>query len=198
MPNEYRDPLAAALSRIDSLERENARLKKVQSDRPATAAELEAVRLENELVRLEMKHDARVRSVYGEVRPTRTTMSPRVATVAGVAMLAVGLIAAYGTHGPHGARIAIGFTLAAALIYGVLRWSAVTVGRWVREHEAQRAELLARIAELRGTAPEARVRVAGARIAPTAPHAEDGEADEEDLAAPDDAADEPRRRTNRE
>jgi hypothetical protein len=39
---DYRDPLAAALSRIDGLERENAALKNEQGARPATVAELEA------------------------------------------------------------------------------------------------------------------------------------------------------------
>jgi Flp pilus assembly protein TadB len=158
MANEYRDPLAAALSRIDALERENAALKRAQSDRPATASELEAVRLENELRHLDLKHDARVRSLYGEVRPSRAALSPNVATFAGLAMLAIGLVIAFVTHAP---QVAVGFTFAAALLYIALQWGSVTVRRWIREHEAKRAALLARIAELRGAPLESpRVRVA--------------------------------------
>jgi hypothetical protein len=160
MASEYRDPLAAALSRIDALERENAALKRAQSDRPATASELEAVRLENELRHLDLKHDARVRSLYGEVRPSRAALSPHVATFAGLAMLVIGLVIAYVTRAP---QVAIGFTVAAALMYLALQWGSVTARRWIREHEAKRAALLARIAELRGAAPESlRVRVADA------------------------------------
>lgn len=58
MSKDYRDPLAAALSRIELLERENARLKNVQGGRPPTAEELEAVRHESELSRLERQWEA--------------------------------------------------------------------------------------------------------------------------------------------
>ncbi len=153
MSDDYRDPLAAALSRIEALERENAALKNAQSGRAATAAELQAVRLENELFRLDMQWEAEMSRKYAQQRLDDASLrrARRASTILPAIMVAVA--AALGLlvgHDAVGWAIFAMIAGTAALVFGIMRWSVTRHATERASHEKRRERLVREIAKLRG------------------------------------------------
>jgi hypothetical protein len=96
MSDGYRDPLGAALARVEALERENAALKNAPSDRPATAAEVGALLRETEISRLEKQREAirlkgvRIENLLRQWSLARWTLCSLVFAVEGVTGLVIG------------------------------------------------------------------------------------------------------------
>ncbi len=148
MPDAYRDALEAAQARIDQLERENDALKKLQGARPATVAELEAVRLENELRTADMMLEDSVRRDYGV--STNPRALARTKTIASA--IAVVLFAASAVWFALGKAPAGGIALAAlAFVGGVAIWgSAKAVEGRVAAHKKKHEKLARDLAKMRG------------------------------------------------
>jgi hypothetical protein len=166
MSDGYRDPLAAALARVDQLERENAALKKLQAGRPATVGELEIVRLEGELRAMDQKWEENVRANFG-MAPTdgAIRVTQRIGTFLPVGLALLGAaLALFGK--PQSAQVVLGVFLGTAVLtWVVLRLSIVAIQRQRARHEKTRAPIVKQIAALRGesgarVATEAQVRVA--------------------------------------
>src|SRR5262249_41475158 len=92
MSEDYRDPLAAAHARIADLERENAELRSKSSGRPATADEVEALRVEQELMRLEMKWQAKARQYGGSFDPARHRTTLRFLYGLAIGFVVLGIV----------------------------------------------------------------------------------------------------------
>ncbi|MGO8993131.1 MAG: hypothetical protein ACLQVI_07370 [Polyangiaceae bacterium] len=168
MSDGYRDPLAAALARVEQLERENAALKNLQSGRPATAAELEIVRLENELRYLDSQWEASVRRNFG-MAPTAQALkvTARISWLLPLGLVVAAIVgAAFGR--PGGAHVFLGvFGGTAILTWLVMRWTMIAIQRQRAAHEERRAPMVRQIAALRGQGreapPAARLRVGDER-----------------------------------
>lgn len=65
MSDDYRDALAAAHARIEELERENHALRRRVDGQPATRADLEIVRIEQQLATLDLEWRRRARRIGG-------------------------------------------------------------------------------------------------------------------------------------
>jgi len=182
MSDDYRDPLAAALSRIEALERENAALKNVQSGRPVTAAELEAVRLENELFRVESQWGDAMKRKYGSpiavsekrVDPATTRRRRRIGVAVAVALL-FPLLAILLMGGPAGVvvgGIAGTWVAIVGMIFVSQWWMGPRVARDRALLAKTRDPIVRRLAELRGELlPDERsvpvpVRVSASNAAP--------------------------------
>ena len=163
MSDNYRDSLDAAQSRIEALERENAALRDLQNGRPATAAEVEALRLETELFRADTEWDTRLRTWVGA--PGNRAVA-RSAVVLGLSFTLLGVLAGFARHTPQSSAVGF-FGLAlfailiggAALLFMSLRNAKSEASRELAAHNAKRARAVEQIAKLRG----GRVRVALAR-----------------------------------
>jgi hypothetical protein len=154
MNDDYRDSLGAAQSRIEALERENAALKDLQNGRPATAAEVEAVRLETELFRADTAWDTKLRTRVGSPR-NRT--AARLAVVLGLCFPLLGVLAGFAQHAPNSSGIGfLGLSLfaiivgAGALLFVALRGARSDFARELAAHSQKRARVVEEIAKLRG------------------------------------------------
>jgi hypothetical protein len=156
MPDAYRDALEAAQARIDQLERENDALKKLQGARPATVAELEAVRIENELRTADMMLEDSVRRDYGV--STNPRALARTKTIASA--IAVVLFAASAVWFAVGKAPAGGLALAAlAFVSWVAIWgSAKAVEGRVAAHKKKHEKLARDLAKMRGMSAPRRTR----------------------------------------
>jgi hypothetical protein len=163
MSDGYRDPLAAARSRIEHLERENAALKRLQSGRPATAAELEIVRLENELRAMDLRWEAEIRARYGMAPTAGGLAGTRTASWAVPLLLVIAavLLAVFAKPSHAGAVLGV-FGATAVFAWLVIRGSVSLIERQRAAHQKMRQPVEREIARLRGGAPleGPRVRVA--------------------------------------
>ena len=163
MSDDYRDPLAAAHARIQELERENRALKRRLGDQPVAETDLELVRLQRHLVKLDTAWRRRSRR-FGGVAGARGGRAPTYVLygIASVfALIAVTIV--FESHGgPVLGTVFGGMALGgiAFLIGGIAFAASRAMAQARAEHGARREKVIKRMEALRGVRVETRVRLA--------------------------------------
>jgi hypothetical protein len=165
MTDEYRDPLAAAHARIAELESENKRLRQADKGRPATTDDLEVLRLEQELMRVDMQWQATAQQRGGN-DPKQVGAGLAVIRWMGVALAIVAGLCAL-LIGAGGLGLAALLVVLGVFFFWLASFSAKRFARVYGEHQAKRAEIERAIARVRGAdAPQPQLRVAPPKEAP--------------------------------
>lgn len=161
MGDDYRQPLEAAHARIAQLERENAELRARARARPASSDEIDALRVEQELMRVEMTWQAKARQYGGSFDEAKHRAGMRVLYGLSIAFSVVG--------GLLGALVGKGAAPLMMLIFGSVGGLMAIVAKLVSwsfmrdraAYEAERARVKSRLARPRiADEMAARVRVA--------------------------------------
>jgi hypothetical protein len=160
--DDYRDPLAAAHARIAELERENETLRRVSSGRAATSGEVEALRLEHDLMRMDMAWAASHPEGADQRQLTRNFIVARFILGATVLFL---LACPFVVGLPGGAGIS--FVIVAVLLVLLIGFSTTAHQKRLRAwdaHQTRRSEIerAAQSARAGSGAPEVRFRVEAA------------------------------------
>jgi hypothetical protein len=163
MSDDYRDPLAAAHARIQDLERENRALKRRLGDQPMTETDLELLRLERQLVKLDTASRRRARR-FGGVPGARGGRAPTYVLygIASVFVVVAVTMVSESHGGPVLGTVFGGMALGGiAFLIGGIAFAASRARTQARAaHEAKRETVVKRLEELRGVRFETRVRVA--------------------------------------